>query len=160
MIPHLEAVHTVSMCVFVSRSFSCTVTVQHFNAHDLATSLPSHSITAKAELKSRQPGNDGGVKKDRHKGGKFNKEGLLRATPAVRDRVVEICIMHLADKEEGKSHSEADYERAMRTTRRVLRRSRDREEHKVAYLLPWTFKGALSLLENSDQARGFLGEGG
>lgn len=70
-------------------------------------SIPSSPLPARAELKSRRPSNDGGVKKDRHKGGKFNKEGLMRATAAIRDRVVEFCIMH---KEEGKSHSEADYE--------------------------------------------------
>lgn len=114
---------------------------------------------ARRILKSRQPGNDGGKKKRRHKRGLYDQERLERAAAEVRERVLDICMMHLRDKEEGIGLSERAFDRAMDTSWQILRYCRSPEDRQVAALLPRTYKAALSLLEDCGMAKGFLGEG-
>lgn len=116
-------------------------------------------IAARARLKSLQPGHDGGRKKRRHKRGVYDVEGLRRAHPSVRNRVLQICMMLLADKEEGNSHSAADFERSMKTIWEILRSCSAVEEHLVADLLPPFFTSALSMLEDWGMTDGFLRQG-
>lgn len=89
----------------------------------------------------------------------YDVEGVRRAPPAVRNRVLQICMMVLADKEEGNSHSATDYQRSMRTIWEILRSCSGVEERLVADLLPTLFTGALSMLEDWGMTDGFLRQG-
>lgn len=110
-------------------------------------------------LRARQPGNDGGKRKKRHKRGAYDHDRLERAPADTRDRLLDICMRHLTDKEEGIGLSERAFDCGLNTIWHVLRHCTSPVDRLVASLLPLNFKSCLSMLEECGLAKGFLSDG-
>lgn len=131
----------------------------HVREHSSHPSCVNHCPDVIDALRRNTPGHDGSKPINRFERADYGRKGFKRALPSVQKRVIAYSINMFAAKVSSTSMSEGNFEKFMHAMAKSLGDGKKGQDLHVSKLLPKTFKGVLTLLNDEGLMDGFIDNG-